>query len=107
MRTSLAPIQRLGFSERSPKRWESSLGRSSSRLLEAITCWRRSFGLGDRLPIHRAAEKGSSRKPAFIHPHTYGVPGRRQAELRVFTESPGRVLLGNSRVLRLASKHPS
>src|SRR5215211_1279731 len=43
--------------------------------------------------IHRVAEKAHSRKPAFIHPHTYTVPGRRQAGL--FSELPRRVLLGN------------
>ena len=43
--------------------------------------------------IHRAAEKGSSRKPALIRPHTYTVPGRRRAGL--ISELPRRVLLGN------------
>ena len=43
--------------------------------------------------IHRAAEKNSSRKPAFIHPHTYTVPGRRHAGL--ISKLPRRVLLGN------------
>src|SRR5215204_122420 len=44
--------------------------------------------------IHRAAERAHSRKPRFIHPHTYKVPGRRQAGL--ISELPSRVLLGNS-----------
>ena len=45
--------------------------------------------------IHREPEKGNSRKPVFIHPLTYTVPGRRKAGL--FTGLPRRVLLGNSR----------
>ena len=47
------------------------------------------------IPIHRTAQKGPSRKPLYIRPHTYPVPGRRQAELRLFSESSRRVLLGN------------
>src|SRR5215218_9512199 len=43
--------------------------------------------------MHPASEKAHSRKPALIHPHTYKVPGRRQAGL--FSELPSRVLLGN------------
>src|SRR5215208_6575709 len=38
--------------------------------------------------------KRGSRKPAFIRPHTYTMPGRRQAGL--ISELPRRVLLGNS-----------
>src|SRR5215210_1211097 len=93
MRTSLAPIQRLGFSERSPKRWESSLGRSSSRLLEAITCWRRSFGFRDRLPIHRAAEKGSF---GNLHSYTRTPIRYRGVGKRLVSELPRSVLLVNA-----------
>ena|SRR5215213_1048961 len=48
--------------------------------------------------ILREFEKGHSRKPTFIHSHTYTVPGRRQAGL--FSELPRRVLLGNSEIHR-------
>jgi hypothetical protein len=48
--------------------------------------------------IHGDAEKESSRKLAYIHPHTPPVPGRRQAGL--FTGLPRRVLLGNLEVSR-------
>ena len=43
--------------------------------------------------IHPIAEKAHSRKLVFIHPHTYKVPGRRQAGL--FSELPSKVILGN------------
>ena len=43
--------------------------------------------------IHRVAEKAHSRKPRFIHPHSYKVPRRRQEGL--ISELPRRVLLGN------------
>src|SRR5215208_8249899 len=43
----------------------------------------------------RTAEKAHSRKPAFIHPHTYPVPGRMTTP-RLFNELPRRVLLGNA-----------
>src|SRR5215212_2375774 len=42
----------------------------------------------------RTAEKAHSRKPAFIHPHTYPVPGSMTTP-RLFNELPRRVLLGN------------
>src|SRR5215207_2241357 len=45
------------------------------------------------LIFHRIAQKGSSRKLVFLRPHTYTVPGRRQA--RLISELPSRVLLGN------------
>ena len=44
--------------------------------------------------IHRVSEKAHSRKPIFVRPHTYTVPGSRQAGL--FSELPRRTLLGNS-----------
>ena len=46
--------------------------------------------------MHPIFECGCSRRPESIRPHTYLLLGRRRAGLRLFTESPIRVLLGNS-----------
>jgi hypothetical protein len=48
---------------------------------------------GRSVSIHRTPERAHSRKPALIHPHTYKVPGRRQAGL--ISELPRRGLLGH------------
>src|SRR5215213_10364071 len=53
----------------------------------------------------RTAEKAHSRKPAFIHPHTYPVPGRMTTP-RLFNELPRetvwKVLGGRDGSLRCA-----
>src|SRR5215216_1644352 len=58
-----------------------------------LPCEERDFSFFAVL-IHRESEKGSSQKPAYIHPHSYTVPGRTRAGL--ISGLPRRVLLGNS-----------
>src|SRR5829696_6046694 len=102
MRTSFAPTQRLGSSERSPKRWESRSGRSSSHsvggdlsvleiaslstekprrvLLGNLQSYTRIpiryRGEGKRL-VQRAAKKSSYRKlvvhSCFVNPYVLGA----------------------------------